>query len=72
MKLLTFCSLFSLIVTNSALAHFGHLGELAGHAHWIGLGATVIAGALAASLAKGKDEKREEEEPASEEQGESA
>ena len=34
-------------VPTSAFAHMGHLGELAGHSHWIGL----IAGAAAVSIA---------------------
>lgn len=30
-----------------ALAHIGHLGEVAGHGHWIALGGIAIAGAIA-------------------------
>ena len=37
--------------TTAANAHAGHLGELAGHAHWLGLGAAAIAAALAAIVA---------------------
>ena len=36
-------------------AHWGHVGELAGHGHWIAVGAVVIAGALAGLLGKSKD-----------------
>lgn len=35
-----------------ALAHPGHVGELAGHSHWIALGALVAAAAIAAVVAK--------------------
>ena len=35
-----------------ALAHPGHLGELAGHTHWLALGALVAAAAIAAVVAK--------------------
>ncbi len=30
-----------------ALAHIGHIGEVAGHGHWIALGGIAIAGAIA-------------------------
>ena len=46
-----------------AFAHVGHLGDLAGHSHWIALGALGIAtvvGALAS--AKGKDRSPDAEE----------
>ncbi len=36
----------------AASAHVGHLGELAGHTHWIGLGAVAVAGAIVAVLGK--------------------
>ncbi|MEO0913063.1 MAG: DUF6732 family protein [Pseudomonadota bacterium] len=31
----------------AAAAHVGHLGEVAGHSHWIALGAIGLAGAIA-------------------------
>lgn len=40
------------LVSHPALAHLGHVGEVAGHAHWIGLGAVIVAGALAAAIGK--------------------
>ncbi|WP_416897969.1 MAG: DUF6732 family protein [Minwuia sp.] len=49
----------------SALAHGGHLGELAGHSHWVGVAALAGAaalGALAAKLAKGRKQNEESEE----------
>ncbi len=45
-----------------AFAHLGHVGELAGHAHWVGLGAVVVAGALAAAIGKLSDKVCEEDE----------
>lgn len=35
-----------------AAAHWGHVGELAGHSHWIGLAAALAAAALAALAAR--------------------
>ncbi|MEM8731179.1 MAG: DUF6732 family protein [Pseudomonadota bacterium] len=37
-----------------AIAHPGHLAEVAGHSHWVAAGALVVAGALALLLAKGR------------------
>ncbi len=55
--LLTGC-MFSL----PAYAHLGHVGELAGHAHWVGLGAVVVAGALAAAIGKLTEQASDENE----------
>ena len=52
---------FFISLSGQALAHAGHLGELAGHAHWLGLGAAVAAGAIAAVLGKLKASENEEE-----------
>ncbi|MEC9344359.1 MAG: DUF6732 family protein [Pseudomonadota bacterium] len=56
----------------SAHAHLGHVGEMAGHAHWLGYGAMAAAAAAAALLAKGrkKDDRGEgaEEEIAGDEE----
>lgn len=46
--------LLFLTMHGSAHAHWGHLGEVGGHAHWIALGAGVTAAALAAWLGKQK------------------
>jgi hypothetical protein len=62
---------FSLVLVagSHAHAHWGHVGELAGHGHLIGLGAVVAAGALAAILAKGVKKKDEPvSEPSNDEQ----
>ncbi len=57
-----------IVATTPASAHAGHIADLAGHAHWIGLGAVLGAAALAGLLAgKGKDAPKAEEEPESEE-----
>lgn len=50
-----------LLLPTSAFAHLGHLGEVAGHSHWIALGAAAAAAAIAAALAKsGKSNAPEE------------
>ncbi|MEM7508398.1 MAG: DUF6732 family protein [Pseudomonadota bacterium] len=56
------------LAANPALAHPGHFAELAGHSHWIALGALVAAGALTAWLLGQKDEEEaDDEEEAAEE-----
>ena len=51
-----------MLVVSNAHAHMGHLGEIAGHSHWIGLGAVVIAGAIAVVVGKLKDKDDSAEE----------
>ena len=49
-----------LIASNvpGALAHGGHMGELAGHSHWLGWAAAAAAGAVAAwTIKRGKKAK---------------
>lgn len=54
-------ALFTLILLPTpAFAHLGHVGEVAGHAHWVGLGAIVVAGALAAAIGKLKDKTKDD------------
>ncbi len=53
-------------------AHLGHVGELAGHAHWVGLGAVIVAGALAVAIGKLTDKEDEEETEEEIELGEEA
>lgn len=36
-------------------AHLGHMGEIAGHTHWVGVGAVFAAGLLAGLIGKIKD-----------------
>jgi len=45
-----------------AYAHLGHLGDLAGHSHWIGLGAVVVAGVLATVVGKLSEQECDEDE----------
>lgn len=63
-----------LLVPGPALAHFGHLGEVAGHGHILGWGALAAAAALAAALARrGKPKKENDEsEPEPAEEAETA
>ena len=35
------------VLVGPALAHIGHLGEVAGHGHWIALGGIAIAAGIA-------------------------
>ena len=45
-----------------AAAHWGHLADLGGHAHWAGLALGAAAAALAAGLAAAERAKGEDEE----------
>ena len=47
-------------LSSSALAHWGHVGELAGHGHWIALGAAAAAAALAVWLHNQENEEEGE------------
>jgi hypothetical protein len=63
MRTLVLSALVSVLVTQTAFAHGGHVGDLAGHSHWLGWAAAAAAGAIAAwaikrgsrSKASGKD-----------------
>lgn len=59
-----FVLLTSFVLSSPAFAHLGHVGELAGHAHWVGIGAVVVAGVLAGAIGKftEKDSNEESEE----------
>ena len=59
----------SLAMPAPALAHIGHIGEVAGHGHWIALGGIAIAGAIALLGAR-KKPKDEDLENAVEDEGE--
>ena len=54
-------ALLATLLATPAQAHIGHLGEVAGHGHWIGLGALAGAAILAGLLGKGKTTKPEAE-----------
>jgi hypothetical protein len=59
-----------IVAASPAVAHPGHIADVAGHAHWIGLGAVIGAAILAGLLgAKGRkdDEATDENETDGEE-----
>ena len=66
MRRLFFAILFIFCGARLAHAHAGHLGELAGHAHWLGLGAVVVSGTLLALLAKAKSKAESDDDTESE------
>ena len=66
--LIIFSALWTFILP--AYAHVGHLGELAGHSHWIGLGAVVVAGALAGIVGKLSDKNTESDDAENSEEDE--
>ena len=64
-----------LISAGSTHAHIGHVGDVAGHAHWIGVGVIVVGGIAAAVLGTrktSKDDVEDESEEPGEQQGEPA
>ncbi len=60
-------ALFIILAANPAMAHIGHLGEVAGHGHWAAVGAIAIALGIAALGArkgkKPKDDVAEDDTP---------
>jgi len=60
-----FLAIAFIATPGAALAHVGHVGELAGHDHWIAIAAVGIAAAVwAAGKLKDKAEKAPEEDAA--------
>ncbi|MDB4207956.1 hypothetical protein N9770_01070 [Amylibacter sp.] len=55
------------LVPLPAFAHWGHLPELAGHSHWIGMAAAAAAAAAAAWGVRENSEKFSKDEEVSEE-----
>ncbi|PWV98978.1 hypothetical protein DFR52_104269 [Hoeflea marina] len=53
-KLIPFLLIFRAFGAGQAHAHGGHLGELAGHSHWVGWAAAAGAAAIAAWAGKRK------------------
>ena len=49
----------AILFATPAFAHLGHVGELAGHAHWIGLGAAAVAAALGSAAALAGKKRKE-------------
>ncbi|MEO9527916.1 DUF6732 family protein [Roseibium sp.] len=66
-----FAGLAAAVLPTSAFAHGGHLGDLAGHSHWVGVaalaGAALIAGVIAL-----KGRKRAQEDDSAEQDAEDA
>ncbi|MEO0496234.1 MAG: DUF6732 family protein [Pseudomonadota bacterium] len=59
-------TIFGLVlIATPAWAHVGHLGEVAGHGHWIAIGAGAAAIAIGAAVAKLRGAKKETPEDAS-------
>ncbi|CTQ62190.1 MAG: hypothetical protein RIE06_05765 [Roseibium album] len=61
-------SLAAVLLPSAAFAHGGHLGELAGHAHWIGV-AALAGAALVAGVVALKDRKKQDVDDAAEADG---
>lgn len=63
-------AVFLCLLPMPAFAHWGHLGEVAGHGHWIGLAAGAAAAAAAAWGLRGRkdDVSEEEAEPEDDEE----
>ncbi len=77
MKRLLLPTFSVLMVPANGMAHIGHVGEVAGHTHWIAVGAVVVAGTIAAILGSSKTKDEDEvidgerqEEQASDEKAE--
>ena len=67
MKILILFVTLLLATATSAMAHVGHVGDLAGHSHWIGVGAVVAAGLVLAALGLTKSKEEASDEDSSEE-----
>ncbi|MCY6381384.1 DUF6732 family protein [Hoeflea prorocentri] len=64
-------SIVSVFLPSSAYAHMGHVGEVAGHSHWVGIAAVLGAAALAVLVAKAaKRKQRADDETKAEEETE--
>jgi flagellar biosynthesis component FlhA len=57
----------ALLAASPAAAHLGHVGEVAGHAHWLAVAALAGAAAIAAWLIKSGEREDEAEETEDEE-----
>ena len=67
MRTILIATLTLIGVTNPAAAHIGHIGEMAGHDHWLWAGALGAAGAAAAwAWWKSKDEAKDDADDAAE------
>lgn len=69
----TLCTAYaaaSLTLPGIASAHLGHVGEVAGHTHWIGIAALGLAAGVAALLPSRKRKKAEDGSKEQDVQGE--
>ena len=48
MRIFAISAVLTVFGTHAAFAHGGHVGDLAGHSHWVGWAAAAAAGAVAA------------------------
>lgn len=67
LKLFYITSAALIMPAPSAYAHWGHVGELAGHGHVVGIAALAGAAALAAALAAARGKRAEKNDEESEE-----
>jgi hypothetical protein len=56
--------LIAILTPQAALAHVGHIGELAGHSHWIALGALGLATVVGALASRGGKRSEQPEDDA--------
>lgn len=54
------------VLPSPALAHLGHVADLAGHSHWFGLAGLGLAAGILALLPEGRKKQIEESEQAEE------
>lgn len=59
-------SILLMLAAPPAMAHIGHLGEVAGHGHWIALGGIAIAGAIALWGGRKKPQEEDADDPSEE------
>ena len=71
-RTIAFSAVTLVLAPSVAQAHLGHIGEVAGHSHWLGLGALVAAAAAIALLPKKKKADESDETPQEETSGEVA
>lgn len=69
MRTLALFMFFSVLGTQGVLAHGGHVGDLAGHSHWIGWAAAAAAGAIAAWAIKRRTRNKSADQDNAEEAG---
>jgi len=67
MRTLVLSVLVSALCTHTAFAHGGHVGDLAGHSHWVGWAAAAAAGAITAwAIKRGNKSKSADQDTADE------